>query len=155
RAKYAEGARRGCGVQAAAHSPVRMRQDAFVAARPSRSGVPALPVQLDRRFEAAVVVGGPGRGDLRAVADELAGFAFAVAFVSAGGAALRAALGEPGRGALVADEVRIADEASAAAELLADRPRRGREGEFPACESSPAWTVVVEGFDPTLERAHE
>src|SRR5262249_20417243 len=32
---------------------------------------------------------------------------------------------------------------------------RRRRRELPACDSGPEWTVVVAGFDPTLERAHE
>ena len=135
-----------------------MRKDAFVAARPSRSGVPVLPAHLDRRFEAAVVVeSGRARrlGDLRAVLDELARFAFEVAVVSDGADSLRASLEELGRWGLAPGEVLVVDDESAAGELLEDQLRRRRDGELPVCESSSAWTVVVEGLDPTLERAHE
>jgi trehalose/maltose hydrolase-like predicted phosphorylase len=132
-----------------------MRQDAGVAARPSRSGVPGLPTHLDRRFEAAVVVVGSVKSDLRAVVDELARFAFDVVFVSAAADSLPGALEELGRRGLGGDEVLVVDDESAAAELLDDQLRRRREGEVPVCGSSPAWTVGVDGFDPTLERAHE
>jgi trehalose/maltose hydrolase-like predicted phosphorylase len=39
--------------------------------------------------------------------------------------------------------------------VLEDQLRRRELGELPLVESDPQWTLSIEGFDPTLERAHE
>src|SRR5581483_4801065 len=36
-----------------------------------------------------------------------------------------------------------------------DQLQRRREGDLPAPSQEPAWTFVVEGFDPERERVHE
>ena len=39
--------------------------------------------------------------------------------------------------------------------VLEDQLRRRELGELPLVDSDPQWTLSIEGFDPTLERAHE
>ncbi len=39
--------------------------------------------------------------------------------------------------------------------VLADQLERRRRGDVPEIDDDPAWTVTVEGLDPTLERVHE
>jgi trehalose/maltose hydrolase-like predicted phosphorylase len=40
-------------------------------------------------------------------------------------------------------------------DLLADQLERRRRGDVPDIDGDPAWTLAIEGLDPTLERFHE
>ncbi len=40
-------------------------------------------------------------------------------------------------------------------DMLADQLERRRRGDVPDIDGDPAWTIVIDGLDPKLERAHE
>src|SRR5262249_46711270 len=81
-----------------------------MAARPSRSGVSALPAELDRRFEAAILVESGrtrGRTDLRRVVDELSRFSFDVAVVSGEADSRKRALEQLLRDGILVEDVLV------------------------------------------------
>lgn len=59
-----------------------------------------------------------------------------------------------GRG-IAPEQVLIAGGRDVVAAVLQDQIARRRSGELPIAAEDPAWTLVVEGIDPRLERVHE
>jgi hypothetical protein len=95
----------------------------------------------------AVLVGGDEFG-------EIAGLPGSDSFmlVSEAAAATAVSVGvEPG--GLPPPVVGLAGGPDAFADLLEDQARRRARGELPLVDPDPQWTLVIEGFDPPLERA--
>jgi hypothetical protein len=117
----------------------------------------------DRRFEAAVATGATaavgGRDRIDDLVADLNGVGFRVALIERP-AALSTTLERFRRRGICAGDVIVVGRDLGGTEapleaVLDDQLRRRRRGELPCPSRDPEWTLKIEGFDRTLERAHE